>query len=116
MMDMQDTAIGDVKVARLQGRFDAYEAPRVEAWLAKSAAQPPAELVVNLEGVNFLDSTALATLVRGMKNCRQRGGNLRLCCLQPPVRVIFELTRLDRAFDLYPSEEKALSAVSDNVA
>lgn len=66
--------------------------------------------MVNLEQVNFVDSTALATLVQGMKRARQQGGDLYLAHLQPPVRMIFELTRLDKAFAIYASEEEAVRA------
>ena len=52
-------------------------------------------------------------LVQGMKRCRERDGDLRLCALQQPVRMIFELTRLDRAFEIYQSEEDAVQAFGD---
>ena len=79
------------------------------AALDKAAAATPANAVVNLGGVSFMDSAALATLVLAMKRCRQAGGDLRLCNLQQPVRIIFELTRLDKAFDIYASETEALA-------
>src|ERR671929_137943 len=69
-------------------------------WLEEAADKPPAHVVVNLAGVKFVDSTALAALVRSMKRCRQQGGDLHLCGLQQPVRIIFELTRLDRAIEI----------------
>jgi anti-sigma B factor antagonist len=45
-----------------------------------------------------------------MKHSRERNGELRLCGLQQPVRMIFELTRLDRVFEIFPNEEEALRA------
>ncbi len=65
---------------------------------------------MNLAGVQFVDSTALATLVQGMKRCRQLKGDLRLCGLQQPVRMIFELTRLDKAFEIFSGEDEAIQA------
>jgi len=99
---------GSVGVIELKGRFDAHVAPAVKAWQDDSAA--PTRLVVNLSEVHFIDSTALATLVSGMKRCRQRGGDLYLCGLQQPVRIIFELTKLDRAFEMFPTEITAVGA------
>jgi len=101
--------VNTVTVLDLSGRFDAHSASSVTAALEKVAAAPPAKVVVNLGEVSFMDSTALATLVQGMKRCRQAGGDLRLCRLQPQVRIIFELTRLDKAFDIYASEAEALT-------
>jgi len=108
-VDLRSRVCGAVTILELAGRFDAYVAPPVEERL-RSAAAEPAQIVVNLAGVSFVDSTALATLVQGMKRCRQRGGDLHLCGLQQPVRVIFELTRLDRAFKTFAGEDEALRA------
>jgi anti-sigma B factor antagonist len=109
IMELRLRTINQVTVLELSGRFDAHTAPDVVAVLEKAASVAPAKTVVNLDGVNFMDSTALATLVQGMKRCRQSGGDLRICNLQQPVRMIFELTRLDRAFDIYGSEAEALA-------
>ena len=107
-MELRTRTVGVSVVLDLSGRFDAHTAPVVVSTLEKVAAAAPAQAVVNLAGVNFMDSTALATLVQGMKRCRQAGGDLRLCNLQQTVRIIFELTRLDKAFEIYTSEAEAL--------
>ncbi|MEZ4681164.1 MAG: STAS domain-containing protein [Caldilineaceae bacterium] len=60
--------------------------------------------------MDFMDSSGLAALVQGMKKCRDRGGDLRLCQLQQPVRMILELTRLDKALDIFPSEGDAIAS------
>lgn len=106
-------ANGSVSVLRLSGRFDAYEEPKVSAWLNRNTDHAPAQIVIDLSGVNFIDSSALATLVQGMKHCRERDGDLHLCTLQQPVRIIFELTRLDKAFDMFSSEAEAIAAFSN---
>ena len=108
-MEPKTRKIGNVTVLDLAGRFDAHTAP-VAAGAIEKSLTPPARVVVNLAGVHFLDSTALATLVQGMKRCRQAGGDLRLCQLQQSVRIIFELTRLDKAFDIHATEADALAA------
>lgn len=108
-MELHSRTVNTVTVLDLSGRFDAHTASNVAAALEKVASAAPAKVVINLGDVNFMDSTALATLVQGMKRCRQAGGDLCLCRLQPQVRIIFELTRLDKAFDIYPSEAEALT-------
>lgn len=106
-MDIIKSSRDNLPVLQLKGRFDAHEVEPVNAWLAEHTRKGEARIIVNLEGVNFIDSTALSTLVRGLKNCRERNGDLHICSLQQPVRVIFELTRLDKAFDIFPTEEEA---------
>ena len=107
---------GSVAVLELTGRFDAYVAPPIDEWLERAAAADPARVVVNLAGVTFVDSTALATLVQAMRRCRQQHGDLRLCGLQQPVRIIFDLTRLDRVFKIYASEAEAVSSFEGSPA
>jgi anti-sigma B factor antagonist len=100
----------DVSVLALSGRLDAYVAPRVGAWLDAAAQAQPANVVVDLQNVTFIDSTGLAILVKGMRRCRQQAGDLFLCGLQQPVRTTFEVTRLDQAFTIRPSEAEAVAS------
>ena len=106
-MELTSRTEGNVSFLEIIGRFDSYEAPRVSSWFDSATHQ----VVVNLGQVSFVDSSALALLVKGLKRCRQNDGNLVLCSLQQPVRVIFELTRLDKAFDIYSTEEEATRAL-----
>lgn len=109
-MEIKSRSSNAVTILALAGRFDAYEAGPVDRHLQKTLAAGSSSIIVDLAGVDFVDSTALATLVKGMKRCRQHDGDLHLCCLQQPVRVIFELTRLDKVFKIFSDEEEALKA------
>ncbi|MEI8166528.1 MAG: STAS domain-containing protein [Chloroflexales bacterium] len=106
-MALNTRALGNVSVLDLQGRFDAHIAPAVIEWYGRL---PTAQVVVNLAGVTFMDSSALAALTGGMKRCRQRGGDMRLYALQQPVQVIFELTRMYRAFEIFATEAEAVAS------
>lgn len=96
-----------VQVIKLDGRFDAFEAPQVVKWFEANVNSGASRVVVDLGGVTFLDSAALASLVKGMKRCRELGGDLVLCNMQQAVKIIFELTRLDKAFRIAPDVESA---------
>ena len=102
-----------VAILELAGRFDAYAEPQVKKWLEEEATSAPGRVIINLSEVNFVDSTALATLVQGMKHCREKNGDLYLCNLQQPVRIIFELTCLDKAFAIFLDEAEALAAFTN---
>lgn len=84
----------------LAGRFDAHEAPAFREVLDEATAAGSFSLDVYLTDVEFVDSTALAELIRGMKHCREAGGDLVLRAPSDPVRVILELTKLDAAFTI----------------
>lgn len=107
-MDVSLRTSGDVAIVEVSGRFDTFGAPAVRDHLEGHG--PAAKIVVNLVGASFIDTTGLATLVTGMKRCRQGGGDLRLCGLAQPVRIIFELTRLDQAFGIFPDESAAVGS------
>jgi anti-sigma B factor antagonist len=110
MSDLRSRTVGSVEVVELAGRFDAHSAPSVVSWLEKHAAATAPQIVVNLRDVTFIDSMALATLVRGMQRLRQRAGDMHLCDLQQPVHIIFELTRLNQALEIFATEAAAINA------
>lgn len=109
-MEFTTRNAGDVYVLDLKGRFSSSEIPEVGGWLDSTTANPNVKLLVNLTAVTFIDSSALAVLIKGLKRCRQQSGELFLCGVEGPVRVIFELTRLDKAFSIYKDEAEALAA------
>lgn len=102
---------GAVDILTLSGRFDAYEVPLVVHWFDE---HPEAkQVIVNLSEVSFIDSSGLATLVKGLKRCRQNGGELVISDMQQAVQIIFELTRLDKAFKIYLTEAAAEKSFAD---
>jgi len=101
-----------VKVLSLAGSFTKTTTAAASQWLDEATLVAPALLVVDLAGVRFLDSTALSTLVHAMKRARALGGDVRLAGLQQPVRMIFEMTRLDRIFEMYDLVDEAVQAFS----
>jgi anti-sigma B factor antagonist len=108
-MQMQHRIEDGMDILELDGRFDAFEVPTVIQWFDK---HPTARyILVNLKGVSFIDSSGLSTLVKGLKRCRQNDGELFLCELQQAVQIIFELTRLDKAFRIYPDEASAVAEI-----
>jgi anti-sigma B factor antagonist len=106
-MEIKTHTRGAVAIVELHGRFDANTMPQVKQALERAAT---ARVIVNLADVHFIDSSGLSALIGAMKRCRQGGGDLNLCCLQQPVRIIFELTKLDRAFEMFATEKQAVAA------
>lgn len=109
-MTVQTLEQSKPRVVALQGRLDAHQGKQVETLLSATVHRG-GQMVVNLSKVHFVDSTGLAVLVKGMKQQREQQGELVLCELQQPVRIIFELTKLDKMFTIYPTERDALQAL-----
>ncbi|MFN8495804.1 MAG: STAS domain-containing protein [Caldilineaceae bacterium] len=108
-MEIQTRTVNDIHIVELQGRLDAHQAKQVDKTLAE-VIHPTSHTVVNLSKAHFIDSTGLSVLIKGVKHHREQQGDLVLCALQQPVRIIFELTRLEKIFTIYPTEEEAIQA------
>ncbi|ABG05588.1 anti-sigma-factor antagonist [Rubrobacter xylanophilus DSM 9941] len=71
-------------------------------------------LVFDMGGVTFLDSSAIGALVGLMRAARESGGDVRLARVGRDVRTIFELTRLDSVFGIYPSVAEAVRSFTES--
>ena len=96
----------------ISGRFDAHQVPQIQQEFDALLAAGARFIILDLTSVNFVDSSALAVMVRGMKRCRERNGELLLCGLRRPVHIILELTGMDRAFRLFDNEAAAQAALA----
>ncbi len=68
-------------------------------------------ILLNLEGVDFIDSAGLGELVRSHASIRSRGGQLKLVNPSASVHHLLRITKLDRVFDIVPDEASALSSL-----
>ncbi len=67
--------------------------------------------VIDFSDVEFIDSSGLVALVSGLNFATDSGVCLVLCSLRPAARLIFEITQLDRAFDIFESYEALLTTL-----
>lgn len=92
------------------GEVDVATAPRLRERLIELVNQGKHHLVVDLSGVDFLDSTGLGVLVGALKRVRTQDGELALVCSEPRVLKVFEITGLTKVFTMHPSVDEAVSA------
>lgn len=95
-------------VLAVSGEIDIATAPSLREKLHSLLANHKLRLVIDLDDVGFLDSTALGVLVGALKRARTDDGEVRIACAQPRVLKVFEITRLDSAFDLFDSVDEAV--------
>lgn len=96
-----------VPLIELEGEVDVYTAPQLKQQMIGLLEAGSNEMVVDLSKVEYLDSTALGVLIGGLKRVRERDGNLPLICPSPRIRRVFEITGLDKIFDIFNSESEA---------
>ena len=97
-----------VVTLKLDGRLDALEAPSLRAAIDDQLEAGPTALIVDLSDVEFVDSAGLAALVKGMKDARRDGGDLRLVSpTSADAMRVFKLTRFDQVFAMFDSADTA---------
>lgn len=96
-------------VVAVGGEIDVYTAPKLRDKLTELVADGSYDLVIDLEGVEFLDSTGLGVLVGGLKKVRAHNGSLRLVCSQERLLKIFRITGLAKVFDIHATSAEALA-------
>ena len=101
---------GDYTVLAVRGEVDVYTAPRLRERLIELVSQGSHQVVVDLEGVDFLDSTGLGVLVGGLKRVRAHDGSLDLVCTQERILKIFRITGLTKVFGIHNTVDEAIAA------
>ncbi len=97
-----------IEIVDVGGEIDVYTAPRLRELLIELVTQGHYRLVVNMEKVEFLDSTGLGVLVGGLKRVRAHDGSLDLVCTQERILKIFRITGLTKVFGIYETVDKAI--------
>ena len=99
-----------VKICYAEGDIDINSSPQVKKTFDKVVQAKSEKVLINLKGVGYIDSSGLATLVEVLKNFRSYGGKLKLCNLSAKVKSLFEITKLEKLFDITETEEDAVKA------
>jgi anti-sigma B factor antagonist len=97
-------------VLPLAGEIDLHVSPIIRTSLNGMIAKKPKQLVIDLSGVSYIDSAGLGAVIEAMKQVEAYGGKFALAGLQKTVRSIFEMSRLDQVFSIFPDVDTALAA------
>lgn len=101
-----------VAVIDLSGGLDETRGAELWQLFDRLLTEGRRQFVIDLQAVDFIDSAGLAMLVRCFKRLRHGTGNFSLTAPQPSVRRIFELTRLDRTFDIHTDVTEAIQRLA----
>ncbi len=101
---------GDALVMAVRGEVDLHNSPELRTELLDLLLkQSPGRLVLNLEQVPYMDSSAIAVLVEALQRVKRAGGRVMLTNLQPRVKSLLEIARLGSIFVICKDEAEALS-------
>lgn len=107
-LDVETTTRGNASVLTLRGEIDVYTAPRLRQAIVDVVDGGAQRVVVDMEKVDFLDSTGLGVMVEGLKRIKGRNGDLSIVATQDKILKIFDITGLNKAFAMYRSVDEAV--------
>jgi anti-sigma B factor antagonist len=104
-LSLETREVAGRTVVSVAGEIDVYTAPRLRDRITELVSEGRYDLVIDMEKVDFLDSTGLGVLVGGLKKVRTHDGSMELICSQDRLLKIFRITGLAKVFTIHASED-----------
>jgi anti-sigma B factor antagonist len=101
-----------ITLIRPQGVLNAANATEFQKELETAVWEINSNLLIDLEQVESLDSAGLMALVSALKLAQSLGRRFSLCSVSASIKIIFELTQLDRVFEIFDSKAAAVAATA----
>jgi anti-sigma B factor antagonist len=99
-----------ISICKVDGEIDINTAPQFKKAFEKLMREKEAKIIIDMEKVGYIDSSGLATMVELLKNFRKTGARLKLVSLSPKVKSLFEITKLEKLFDILENQDEAVRA------
>jgi anti-sigma B factor antagonist len=108
--DLSEEALDEKTVQlRVRGEIHASTAPEFSERLNDAIATGKTGVILDLTGVEFIDSTGLSVLLNGLRRVTRARGTMVLACANPTVLRLFEITKLDSTFEILPTCDEAIA-------
>lgn len=109
-MNLSVESMKRVDLVTVSGRVDSSNAAEFEGGLKELTGNGRTNLVLNLTGVTYMSSAGLRTLVSTLKDCKKRGGDMRLASPSERVAEVLSLAGLDTLFQVYEDDTAAVGS------
>lgn len=73
------------------------------------------KIVINFTKVTHLSSSFISKLVVAMRSVKEVKGTIKLCCMRPAIQEIFKITKLDKVFEIHPTQERAIKSFKSGI-
>jgi len=111
-MQIKQEEKNGILVCYVTGEVDINTSPEIKKVFDKLIGAKEKKIILNFKDVSYVDSSGLATLVEMLKGLRSYGGKLKLSNLSTKVKNLFEITKLEKLFDIVLEEEDGVKALS----
>ena len=109
-MELRVETRGQVDVLSITGRLDLVSSSALKDVIHQRLADGHLQMVLDMERIDFINSSGLGALISGLRDVRLARGRLALAALSPYVDEIFEITSLKRVFDCYSTPSEAVDS------
>lgn len=110
-MQITTTMKEGVTIAALAGRMDAMTTVEFDRWLAERLGNGEARFVLDMQGLDYISSAGLRSLLSAAKQLKARNGSLLLCCLGGTVEEVFRMSGFLSILPSFPSVEEACATL-----
>jgi anti-sigma B factor antagonist len=104
----------DISVVELKGRLTSFELGAMREAIQGLLKQGRVNVLLNLSGLQYLDSSGVGELVRNYMSVVKRGGAMKVVGLGPKVEEILKITQLHQVFQEFPDEQTAMQSFPAN--
>lgn len=111
-MEIRKSEEQGTPILQIEGEIDLHASPALRAELHSYVEAKTPTLLIDFTGVRYIDSSGLATLIEYVRDSKGFAGKFALFGLQPKVKMVFELVRLNELFTIAESKEAALAALA----
>lgn len=105
-----------IKVFQPSGVLDATKSQEFREEIMESLENQPKIVLVDLKDITFMDSSGLGALVLAFKNLRAKNIKLVLCSINEQVRILFDLTGMDKVFEIFSNQDEFHQSVVSQIA
>lgn len=109
-MQLATRHIGTISVIEVTSRNIGGYAPSIREAVSRLHSEGRTHIVLNLAGLEYLDSAGLGDLVTCNIRAAQSGRPLKVACITPRIEQLLRTTRLATTFDRYATEEEAIAS------
>lgn len=111
MLEVTAQKKGPATIVSIKGDVDLYSSPQLRKTVIALTEKKTPAILIDLTQVTYMDSSGVATLVEGLQQTGKYQGQFKLYGLVAAVREVFELSRLNKVFEIYGDEESALASL-----
>jgi len=109
-MEIIEKKSADCIICYVSGEIDVATSPDLRRLFIRMANEKVKTVILNLKDVSYIDSSGLATFVEGLQRIKGYAGKLKLANLSGKAKSLFEITKLEKVFDIYDTEMAAVGS------